>query len=242
MAGHFEEVHQLGTELLQAGGPDRPGAHEIDYPLACLEALRGNIGAARDHFSRCHAWEVIDDVQCRAKYAAGEAAILLAEGNNPHALAAARRAIDEAMNGRLGVAHETMRLAFPCAVEAAIATGHLGEADLLVELLSARPRGEVPPFLRAQVTRAKALVAAARGKNEDVEENLVATEMTFRELGYPYWTARAQLDSAEWLAGQDRLDESAKLAGQAATIFDNIGVAPMLVRAQAISKATAEIG
>ncbi|HLN05014.1 MAG TPA: adenylate/guanylate cyclase domain-containing protein, partial [Acidimicrobiales bacterium] len=51
MAGHFEEVHQLGTELLQAGGPDRPGAHEIDYPLACLEALRGNIGAARDHFS-----------------------------------------------------------------------------------------------------------------------------------------------------------------------------------------------
>ena len=83
-------------------------------------------------------------------------------------------------------------------------------------LLAARPRGEVPPFLRAQVMRAKALVAGTRGEDEDVEENLVAAEAAFRELGYPYWTARAQLDRAEWLARQGRHDESTRLAGEAA--------------------------
>ena len=67
-----------------------------------------------------------------------------------------------------------------------------------------------------------------------MEENLVAVEMTFRDLGYPYWTARAQLDRAEWLAGQGRLDESARLAAEAAATFETIGAAPMLARARAL--------
>ena len=70
------------------------------------------------------------------------------------------RAIDEALSGGLGVAHEAVRLAFPVALEAAIDLGDLEEADRLTETLVARPPGEVPPFLRAQVARAKALVAA----------------------------------------------------------------------------------
>jgi hypothetical protein len=42
----------------------------------------------------------------------------------------------------------------------------LEEADRLAGSLSTRPAGPVPPFLRAQVTRAKALVAPheARGR------------------------------------------------------------------------------
>jgi len=110
----------------------------------------------------------------------------------------------------------------------------LDEAEHLTELLSARPRGEVPPFLRAQLTRARALIAAARGENDDVEKELVAAEATFRELGYPYWTARAQLDRAEWLARQIRIEESARLAREAAETFDSVGAAPMLARARAV--------
>jgi hypothetical protein len=92
----------------------------------------------------------------------------------------------------------------------------------------------VPPYLRAQLTRAKALLAAARGEHEAVEENLVAAEDALRELGYPYWTARVQLDRAEWFAGRKRLDESARLASESAATFSALGVASMLERARAL--------
>ena len=78
--------------------------------------------------------------------------------------------------------------------------------------------------------------------DDDVEENLVTAETTFRDLGYPYWTARVQLDRAEWLAGQGRQDEAAQLAGDAAATFDRLGTTPALLRAQAIAKAAAGVG
>jgi tetratricopeptide (TPR) repeat protein len=234
MAGRLEEAERLGTELLQADGDERPGAEFINYALVCVEAIRGNVDAARKHLSACSAWAESDDVQQRAIYAAAEAAVSLAQGDSRNALVTAGSAIDEAIGGGLGVAHEAVRLAFPIALEAAINLADHAEADRLAESLAARPRGEVPPFLRAQVTRAAALVAHARGEDEAVEENLVAVEMTFRDLGYPYWTARAQLDRAEWLARQGRLDESARIATEAAAAFETLEAAPMLAHARAL--------
>ena len=67
-----------------------------------------------------------------------------------------------------------------------------------------------------------------------MEESLAAAEATFRELGYPYWTARAELDRAEWLSRQRRPDESAELAGEAAGTFEAVGAASMLARARAL--------
>ena len=232
ITGRFDEAFQLGTELFEAGGDERPGAETINLNLAHLAALRGNSEAARDHVSKCGAES--DEVQYRANYAAAEAAASLAEGRSREALAAARRAIHETIGGALGIPHEAVRLAFPIALEAAIEIGDLEEADQLAALLATRPRGEVPPFLRAQVTRAVALVAHARGEDETVEENLAAVEMTFRDLGYPYWTARAQLDRAQWLADQGQLHERTKLAAEAAAAFETIGAASMLARARAL--------
>ena len=163
-----------------------------------------------------------------------EAAVSLADGRPLNALEGARRAVEAALSGGLGVAHEAVRLAFPTALDAAMNLGDLEEAHRLTELLATRPRGEVPPFLRAQVTRARALIAAARGQSDDVEEELVAAEGAFRELGYPYWTARAQLDRAEWLVPQDRAQEAARLAHEAAETFEVVGAAPMLARALAV--------
>ena len=234
MAGRLAEAIQLGNELFQAGGEQRPGAEQIHYTLACLEALRGNADAARAHIEGCRAWAATDDVQSKASYAGGHAAVLLAENRGREAIEAARRAIDEAFDGRLSVAHEAVRLAFPIALEASIELGDLEEADRLATLLATRPRGEVPPFLRAQVKHARALVARARGEDEAVEDNLVGAEVLFRDLGYPCWTARAQLDRADWLARTGRPEEAATLATQAAATFERIGVYPMLARGQAL--------
>ena len=235
MSGRLEEAARLGNELLQSGGDDRPGARDIKIRLAGLEALRGNVETAQSLLSACGAWAAADDVQSRAAYAADEAAIAQAEHSSGPALDSARRAVDEIVSGGLGVHHEAVRLALPIALEVAIELGDLDEADRLAELLTSRPRGEVPPFLRAQLTRARALVADARGDDEEVEENLVGAEAAFRDLGYPYWTARAQLDRAEWLARQGRLEESTRLAGEAAAVFERVGIPPMVARARAVS-------
>ncbi len=163
-------------------------------------------------------------------YLAVEATLRFAEGESRHALEKARQVIDEAISGGLGVAHSAVRLAFPVAFEAAIDLEDLREADLLAETLAARPRGEVPPFLRAQLARARGLIAAARGEDDAVEEDLLAAEAALCDLGYPYWLARAQLDRAEWLSHQGRLDESTRLAREASATLDAIGAAPTLVR------------
>jgi hypothetical protein len=121
-----------------------------------------------------------------------------------------------------------------CSAYAALEVGALEEADALVDWLASRPRGEVPPYLRAQVTRAKALLTAARGEHDEVEENLVAAEALMRDLGYLYWAARLQLDRAEWLAGRERLAEAATLAATGATTLSDLGAASMLQRARAL--------
>ena len=178
--------------------------------------------------------EESDDVQYRGMYAAAEAAVVLSGGDHRRALEAARSAIELALEGGLGLAHEVVRDAFPIAIEAAVEIGDLEAGELLAESVAIRPPGEVPPFLRAQVTRAKALVAGARRDAADVEKNLVVAEAAFSELGYPYWVALVQLERAEWLAGQGRLGESSGLAGEAAATFERIGAAPMLARGRAL--------
>ena len=145
------------------------------------------------------------------------------------------------MRGNFDFSHETIRSAFPDAVDSAIALSDLAAAERLTAMFAAMAPGAIPPFLRAQVLRARALLAASRGDDDTVEKDLVAVEEKLRELGYPYWMARAQLDRAEFLAGRDRHDEAAALAGEAAMTFERLGTTPMLVRAQAVSRATAEV-
>ena len=134
------------------------------------------------------------------------------------------------------MAHSAVRLAFPVAFEAAIDLDDLREADLLADIARGSPAREVPPFLRAQLARARGLIAAARGEDGDVEDNLVAAEAGLRDLGYPYWLARVQLDRAEWLSRQGRLEESGCLAREAAETLDAIGAAPTLVRRQVLDR------
>ncbi len=242
VAGRLEEAFRLATELLENGGDDRPGADELHLRLAVIVAHLGDATTAREHLALALAVSESDNLQMRAMYEAADCRVSSAEGDHSRALGAARRAIDQAGGGVLFFAHEAIRSAFPDAVDAAIALSDLAEAERLTGILAARSPGEIPPFLRAQVTRAMALLAAARGQDEAVEENLAAAEATFRDLGYPYWTARVQLDRAEWLAGQGRNEEAAGLADEAAATFERLGTRPMLVRAQAISKVTAEVG
>ncbi len=242
ISGRHDEAIRLGTELLQVAGEQLRAARQIHARLAVLEALVGHVESAADHLAACRFWQESDDVQDRVGYSAVEAAVALAQKDYQAALDAAARTVDEALGGGVQVAHESVRLAFPNAIDAALAIPDLERGERLVELVAGRPPGELPPYLTAQVARCRSLIAAARGNDEVVQEGLTASEASFRELGYPYWVARAQLERAEWLTGQDRRDESATLASQAATTFERVDATPMLVRARALLEAEAEKG
>ena len=234
ITGRFEEAFRLGTELLQVAGEQLRAGRHVHSRLAILEALAGKVESADEHLAACGAWQESDDVQDRVGYLSVTAAVALARNDHPAALEAASRIVDEALGGSVQVAHEAVRVGFPCALDAALAIPDLGRAAHLVELIAARPPGDLPPYLTAQVARYRALIAAANGEGAGVEEGLQRAEATFRELGYPYWVARTQLDRAEWLASGGRLEESAALAGQATACFELLGTVPMLVRARAL--------
>jgi hypothetical protein len=73
------------------------------------------------------------------------ARLQISEDELQEVVAERRRAIDEAIRGGIGIAHEAVRMAFPVALDAALDLGDLEETNRVVESLAARPRGEVPP-------------------------------------------------------------------------------------------------
>lgn len=232
LAGRWDEASRFAAEVFSSAG-EASDVSLIHFREAFLDSLRGAVTSARQHFAFCESWRDVDDVQARGMYRTGLSAIAIASGQHRVALEAATAAVQGAIADGLPLAHEIVRLSFSDAVDAAMATGDLEAADRLLGLFTDRAPGEVPPFLRAQVTRAKALVACARGEG-DVETDLVSVETAFRDLGYPYWEARAQLDRAEWLARTGRFEEAATLASQAVTTFETVGAQPMVARARVL--------
>jgi class 3 adenylate cyclase/tetratricopeptide (TPR) repeat protein len=232
--GRFDEAYRLGADLLHIVEDNVASAALLHEGLAHIDALKGRAEDARGHLAGCRAWATSDDVQFRVAYAALEAAVALAGADHQTAVSAARRAIGEAVDAGLPIALDGARTALAVGVEAAIAASDLEAGDALVAPIATRPVGEVPPFERAHLRRYEALRSAATGQHENVERGLIATQASFRDLGYTYWTARAQLDLAEWLGRQARHAESARHAHEAAAAFELLGAAPMLARARAL--------
>ncbi len=110
--------------------------------------------------------------------------------------------------------------------------GRIEDAKALLTLLDARPPGHVPPYLRAQLVRGRALIAAAEGRDDAVERDLRAAIDTFRELDYRYWKAVAQTDLGDWLASREEPREAAALLADASAALLSLGATPALGRAQ----------
>ena len=236
VAGRFDEADRRAHELLESSAGDAGlDVQALHVRLCVVAALRGDTKQARVHFALCRGFADTDDVQNRAADSSLVAAVALAEGDHRLALEAATRALDMGINDLQLPSHESVRAAFPDGVDAALALGDLDAVDRLVALFADRPPGAVPPFLRMHVRRARALVAAARGDNATVEDDLRAAAAVMADLGYRYWQARLQLDLGEWLARQARLEEAWAIAGAAAAAFEELRVDPMLARARAVT-------
>ena len=140
----------------------------------------------------------------------------------------------------LGAANESVRHAWPAALEAALELGRVDAARELVALLSELPPATSRPFSAAQLARGRALTNAAAGDHDAVEAGLTAAIDGFQSLGYPYWLAQAQLDLAAWLQSQGRDGESAPLLAEAIDALELLGAAPALSRARALRASLAD--
>ena len=226
-ASRWDEAELFAAELL--GNEDRAGAEFLHFPLAILHTFRGELEAAEERFARMAAWERGDDDELRAIHTSVAIRLHLASGRAGEALELGSGLLGPAIES-LGTAHDAVRNAWPDALQAALELGRPDAAGELLTLLSKQPPGQVPPYLRAQLARGQALVAAAEGEHEGVEADLGNAIEGLRSLGYPYWLACAQTDLAAWLIARGREDEAAAVLREASATLGSLGAAPALTR------------
>ena len=229
--GQWDEVERMGLEALaKAEGGDYE-MEDVHYPLVFLSALRGDVAPARSHLAAIAPWGESDDAETRDIYLAVAGLLELAGGDLEKAVEVLREGVLDGLKTQ-GASADPARVAWGDAVETALALGRIELAEELVSALAAKPRGRVAPLLRAELARGTALLAAARGEHETVEESLTAAIEGFDELGYPYWRARAQIDLAVWLIDRERRPEATSLLDDAGAVLAELEAKPLLSRAR----------
>jgi class 3 adenylate cyclase/tetratricopeptide (TPR) repeat protein len=177
------------------------------------------------------------DVQERGYYAAARARLLLASGDLSAALASA----ELAWAGReaLGVSHESAKEALVTAVQAALASGDEKRCAELLALIECLPAGRRTPFLTAQATRFRALLALRAGDDAETERLLRRSTELLRALVRPFDLAVVLLEHGEWLTQSDRDDEAAPLVAEALGVFERLEAAPWIARVRRLESGVA---
>jgi predicted ATPase len=199
----------------------------LPEPLVAL----GRLEDAR-HLLSLHArHEAAADFQQRTAYRAAESVVLRAEGKDRQALAAA----DEVLTAGVEIrpADQTVKVAFPQALEAALALGERERAEQLLTLIEALPPGRLAPSLRAHAARFRARLAAEDGESRKAEQGFAAAAVTFREFGMPFWLAVTLTEHGEWLLSEDRVAEADPLLAEARETFERLQAKPWLERVEA---------
>jgi class 3 adenylate cyclase/tetratricopeptide (TPR) repeat protein len=190
---------------------------------------RGALDEARDLLASLARAETSTDVQERSSYTAAKASLLRASGNPRDGLASAKAALEHLPV--VGATSQSIRFGFAEALESGFALGDLSTvAELIERIDSLRPR-EQTAFLRAQSSRFSALLAAARGEHDPVDQRFDTAEQLLREYGMPFWLGVTQLEHAEQLLDRGRAEDAEPLLTEAREIFEGLGAIPWLERA-----------
>ena len=166
--------------------------------------------------------------QSVAGFRSFEAELFLAEGSPREALAAAEEAI--AMRADLAGGLSTVVQGLVVALEAAFVLGDEAKVDDLLALVEHLPPGESTPSLRAVGARFSARRATLQGDSQTAAAGFLAAARIFREIEMPFELAIVQLEHAEWLAGEGRLEEVVPLIDDAREIFERLRATPYLER------------
>jgi tetratricopeptide (TPR) repeat protein len=204
------------------------------FLLALSEPLvaQGRLEDAR-HLLSLHArYEASADVQETSAYRAAEAVVLGAEGKERQALAAAGEVLMAIV--AIGPMAQAVKVAFPQALEAALALGGRERAEQLLAPIEALPPGRLAPSLGAHAARFRARLAAQDGEPRKADLGFAAAAATFREYGMPFWLAVTLTEHGDWLASEDRASEAEPLVSEARETFERLGAKPWLARLESI--------
>jgi predicted ATPase/class 3 adenylate cyclase len=207
--------------------------------FAQLHARRGQTDLARADLEALEVLGTNEDVQDRALYRMLAAMVAAATDDVAQALTLARESVQLTLDA-FGLRHECVRQAWPEAVDAAFALGDIDTAEELVAIVAGRPVGHVPPYLRAQLARFRARLAAARGRHESVAEDFLAADAMLTELGYPYPLALVRRDHGAWLLSRDRAGEARPHLLAAEATFEALGAAPALATTRELVRSLPE--
>ena len=232
-AGRWDEVETMAPGLLEEL-EDRPGVEYVRWPLAVMHTLRGELEEARANLAGMVGWELSDDEDLGSTHTSVAISIALTDGRPQEALELGLKMLPSA-TAALGASHDAVRYGWSFTLEAALELGRGGDADGLMALLEGQPRGHVPPFLQAQLSRGRGLIASAAGDRQAAERELSNALEAFRALEYPYWVARARTDLAECLVAQQRGPEAETLLEEAMSALGELAAEPALARARDIA-------
>jgi hypothetical protein len=164
-------------------------------------------------------------------YRAAEAVVLRAEGKERQAFAAAEEVLSALVEIR--PADQAVKVAFPQALEAALALGERERAEQLLTPIEALPPGRLAPSLRAHAASFRARLAAEDGESRKAEQGFAAAAVTFREFGMPFLLAVTLIEHGEWLLSEDRVAEAEPLLAEARETFERLQAKPWLKRVEA---------
>ncbi len=238
--GRFGEAELLASNVLSV---EDQGRHH-DFPrarLACVEAYLGRAGRALELFEGCGQLATSEEVQARRMHAVTAATVAWGGGDHAGALDHALRAIAITLDEEHGEV-EGIRDVLPAALDAALALGRTGELSPAIARIRSMAPGTVPPFVKAHLRRSDALISAANGGSEGIEESFSDAERAFEALGYRYWHARTKLDLAEWLTRTGDTQRARALAAGAAETFEQLGTVTMHERARSLLQMGALVG
>jgi predicted ATPase/class 3 adenylate cyclase len=196
---------------------------------------QGRLEDARHLLSLYARYEAAADLQERTGYRAAEAVVLRAEGKERQAFAAAEEVLAALVDTRQ--TDQAVKVAFPQALEAALALGERERAEALLTPIETLPPGRLAPSLRAHAARFRARLAVADGKTQRAERGFVTAASTFREFGMPFWLAVTLTEHGEWLVAEGRASEAEPLLTEAGETFARLAAKPWLERVEA-----AEVG
>ena len=168
------------------------------------------------------------DLQERPYYQISKGTLLLSQGKYGETLALGREALEA--RSSLGPVCPAVREGFVIGAEAALALDDLEAVDALLAVPEGFGQSDLTPSWRGQVDRLTARLASERGELDRVEPKFKAAAAYFQEINTPYWLAVTLAEHAEWLFGQDRVNEAEPLLAEARAIFERLKARPWLER------------
>jgi class 3 adenylate cyclase/tetratricopeptide (TPR) repeat protein len=239
--GRWDEALATGAEIRALAGPQLLAGSWLATRFAELVKIlseRGQLEEAAEWAALTQPGDKTEQPDVRIHQRAGMAALLNAQRKHREAL---ELLLEPLRRSTLSPRHPAGKIAWPEAFDAALALGQLEIAEELARpYREARPGARLPSVAGVRDLFAGRL-AIARGDLEGATSLLRTASATFREGDLPFHQAHSTLELAECLAQQGLLAEARTAAEEARALFQRLGAAPAVTRADRVLGAQAAV-